>query len=67
METQAYKVTLYMTPDQWDEFSKWSVGKESMWLHMFHESDKLVEENKKLKETVMQFRSGLGVTCLHAS
>lgn len=37
------KVTLYMTPSQWNSMSQWSASTESHWLCMMHETNKNAE------------------------
>ena len=52
---KVYKVTLYMTPPQWERLSEWSApsagkgGDEAPWLHLSHECDKHAEHAELLE------------------
>ena len=49
MSKPVHKVTIYMTPEQWDVLSKWSIqrapvgGELATWLHLSHECNKHAE------------------------
>lgn len=53
---QVYKVTMFMTPDQWDRISKWSApgavagGDRAPWLHLEHEHDKYADYQSVLSQ-----------------
>ena len=49
MSEPVYKLTLYMSPSQWDNLSRWSASIESPWLYLLHEVNKN-EEYAKLKD-----------------
>ena len=46
-DKDVFKLTIYMTSEQWDHFSKWSaplvVGGHTPWLHLEHETGKAKE------------------------
>ena len=56
-----YKLTIYMTPKQWDIMSKWSANdcascdpKRAPWLHLSHEHDKYDEYKSMMEDTKTQ-------------
>ena len=48
-----FKVTLHMTPSQWNSMSQWSASiPESPWLCMMHETNKNAEYAQSKEDTV---------------
>jgi hypothetical protein len=48
-----YKVTLYMTPCQWNRLSAWSaLHPEDSWIMLLHESDARVDYEEERKRIV---------------
>jgi hypothetical protein len=46
VDPEVYKLSIYVTPKQWERISAWSAalgGDHAPWLHMEHESGKYFE------------------------